>query len=135
MESFSGERYKRLESIFNWEEEIAVLASEPGFTPDMGRRHRQAKRKLAFEWIHELQKDFNNLYRHCLVLLASSRVKRADLDRSLQRLRFSFAKEVLLFRMHLLLRFQSPDGARNLRTIFEQLTAYGYIISQDGIGF
>jgi hypothetical protein len=134
MESFLGERYERLESIFCCKEDIAFLASEPGYTREIGRRHRQGKRKLAFQFIHELQKDFSNLYRHCMELLTFSGVERTDLDRTLRRLRFSFGGEVLLIRIRLLLGFQSRDDARNLRTIFEQLIAYGYIISQDGIG-
>jgi hypothetical protein len=134
MESFLGERYERLESIFCCKEDIAFLASEPGYTREIGRRHRQGKRKLAFQFIHELQKDFNNLYQQCLILLTSSKVECADFDRSLRRLRFSFAKKVFLFRLRLLWGFPSRDDARNLREAFEQLIGCGCIIGQDFTG-
>jgi hypothetical protein len=133
VESFSGEKYRLLESIFSWEEDVAFLASETGYSPKIGLRHRKAKRKLAYEWLRQLRAEFDEVYRQGLVLLMESPIERPDLQRSLRRSRITFYKRMTLLRLRLLWCSPAADDVRCLRTALEDLIAYGWIIQEETI--
>ena len=126
-----GDKYRLLESIFSCEEDIAFLESEPGYHPWIGGRHRAEKRKLAFLWIRELQRDFNELYEQGKLILVHSNRDRSDLLKALLRLRFTF--RIRVFFLKLRLRFTSPalDEIRILASAFEHMICYCRIIEDD----
>ena len=128
VESFSGDKYRLLESIFSWEEDIAFLSSQPGYLPAIGSQHRIAKRKLANEWIRELRAEFDEVYRRGLILLVNSATERPDLQRALWRLKFTFYRNVVLLKLRLFWRSPAANEVRRLSTALEHLIGYGWII-------
>jgi hypothetical protein len=131
MESFSGDKYRLLESIFSWDEDIAFLESQPGYDPRIGKDLRAGRRKLAYEWVGELEVEFDELHRQGLVILIHSDVERTDLMRALRRLKFTFYTRVVLLKVQLHWRAPLVDDLRRLRMVFEQLIGYRCIIQDD----
>ncbi len=127
----SGEKYRQLESIFSCKEDIQFLQSEPGYHPSIGRRHRAAKRKLAFQWIRALQRDFDTVYNRGSRLLVRSDHSRPDLVRALLRLKFLFRIQVLFLRLRLVCYAPVFHEIRLLTTAFEQMIGYCCIIQHD----
>jgi len=133
LDSFSAEKYRLLESIFSWEEDIAFLASQPGYNPAIGLRHRIAKRKLAYEWARELRAEFDEVYRQGLLLLVNLKTDRPDLQRDLWRLKITFYRRFVLLKLHLLWRAPAADEVRRLSTALEYLIGYGWIIQDESL--
>lgn len=131
MESFSAEKYRVLESIFSWEEDIAYLESEPGYSPAIGRNLRRARRKLAREWIRELRAEFNRLYRQGQLLLVSAEVERPELVGALWRSKLTFYKVLARLEIRLFLNSSTADEVRRLTTTFENLIGYGWIAQEE----
>jgi hypothetical protein len=76
----SSDKYRLLESVFSWEDDLDFLASQAGYSPEIGRRHRKTKQALACDWISELQKEFDELYEGGLSLVANAPVDSRDLN-------------------------------------------------------
>jgi len=133
LDSFSGEKYRLLESIFSWEEDIAFLAAQPGYDPAIGLRHRIAKRKLAYEWARALRSEFDEVYRQGLLLLVNLKTDRPDLQRDLWRLKVTFYQRFVLLKLHLLWRAPAADEVRRLSTALEYLIGYGWIIRDESL--
>jgi hypothetical protein len=131
VESFSSDKYRLLESVFSWDEELAFLASQPGYGPDIGHRHRNIKRKLACDWISELQGEFEELFQKTLSLLANSEVDRPDLHKTLWRLKFTFTVRSALLRLRLRWDLPVLNDVQQLTITFERLIGYSLIINQD----
>ena len=131
MESFSGDRYRLLESIFSWEDDIRFLASQPGYNPKIGRQHRNAKRKLAYAWLEELRADFDEVYREGVRALVDSPISEQDpnLIFAFERVKFTFRKRMLFARLRLLWEAPAADDVRRLSTAFEHLISYNCIIT------
>jgi hypothetical protein len=131
VESFSGDKYRLLESIFSWEEDIAFLSSQPGYDPAIGLQHRLAKRKLADEWIRDLRAEFDEVYRRGLILLVNSATERMDLQRALWRLKITFYRRIVLLKLRLFWRASAANEVRQLSTALEHLIGYGCIIQSE----
>ena len=130
-DSISGDKHRLLESIFSWEEDIVFLKSQPGYHAGIGTRHQAAKRRLAFQWIRELQKEFEKLCAQGRVLLVQSDRDRSDLVQALFRLQFSFRKRVLFLKLRILWKAPALEDVRLLTTALEHLIAYHCIIEED----
>jgi hypothetical protein len=133
VESFSGDKYRLMESIFSWEEDIAFLASQPGYDREIGLKHRIAKRKLAYEWLRELKTEFDDLYHQGLKLLVNSDVDRPDFQRALWRLKLTFYRRVAFVKLCLLWRAPAADEVRQLSTALENLIGYACIIRDESV--
>ena len=131
MESLSSDKYRLLESVFSWEDDLNFLASQPGYSLEIGRRHRKTKRALACEWISELQREFDELYDGGLSLVANSPVDRPDLNEALRRLKFTFTVRSVVLRLRLRWGLAVPRDLKELITTFEVLIGYSCIIHQD----
>ena len=98
----SIEKYRPLEKLLA-EEEYVFLASQPGFTPEIGRRF-QAERRAAFRsYLRLLRRDFDDLYRGAKTIALYSREDRPDFARALiqQKIVFTWALFVVEWRLAL----------------------------------
>lgn len=130
-EPVSGDKYRFLESIFSWEEEIEFLETQPGYHPSMGIRHRKAKKKLAWRWISELRVDFEELHREAILVLITSHVDRPDLLRALWQLKLNFYYRLALLELRLLCRCPVTNRIRSLSTVLEHLIGYTCIVREE----
>ena len=128
MDQFSGERYRLMESIFSWDEDIAFLASLPGYNPRIGRRHRIAKQRLAREWLGELRAEFEKVYSLGLWMVVHSDVDRPDLCRTLWRLKVAFYRTFVIVRLRLAWSAPVADEIRFLTIALEHMIAYSRVI-------
>jgi hypothetical protein len=131
VEFISSDKYRLLESIFSWEEDLCFLESQPGYNLDIGRRHRKLKRQLACDWVAELQREFEELFHQGLSLLVGSTVERRDLDKALHRLKYAFIFRSALLRLRLQWGLPVKTDIQAITMTFERLIGYGYIIAQD----
>ncbi len=131
MNSEFGDKYRLLESIFSCEEDIAFLKSEPGYHPRIGRRHPADKRKLAFQWIRELQRDLNELYEQGNLILVHADRDRSDLLKAMLRLRCTFKRRVFFLKLRLHWTSPAIDEIRVLASDFEHIICSCRIIEDD----
>src|SRR6266700_2874858 len=116
VDSFSAEKYRAIESIFSWHEDLLFLQSEPGYTPAMGRHFMKARRMLARRWLAELRADFDRLYRQGRFILVSSSTDRPDLVQHLWRVKRTFYQNLFYLEFCLLLGRPLGDHTRQLLT-------------------
>jgi hypothetical protein len=131
VDSFSSDKYRLLESVFSWEDDLEFLASQPGYSREIGHLHRKTKRALACNWIAELQREFNELHEAGLALVVNSPVERGDLNDALRRLKFTFTVRTAILRLRLRWGLAVPQDIQELTIIFERLIGYSCIIRQD----
>ncbi|MGH9657217.1 MAG: hypothetical protein ACRD96_01670 [Bryobacteraceae bacterium] len=118
---FSSEKYKPMEMLLS-EREYRFLASQPGFTPEIGNRFRADRRRVFRGYLKCLRQDFNRIYLVTKVLLVYSDVQRPELLRQLlfQRIRFAVA----LLRVEARLATHRIGlGAADARVLVESLEA------------
>src|SRR5579862_2862444 len=112
MNSFSAEKFRTLEAIFSWKEDLAVLESEPGYTLSIGRGFCRARSRLGRRWIREVRAEFDRLYRHGQMILVASPVDRPDLVRDLWRVKRNFYRNLILLEIRLFLNLSLASDVR-----------------------
>ena len=131
LESFSSDKFRLLESMFSWDEDLDFLSSQPGYSLEIGRRHRKLKRQLACDWISELRGEVEELFQSGLSLLVNSPVDRPDLNRALYRLKYTFIVRSALLRLRLHWGLPVKTDIQTLTMMFERLIGFSLIINQD----
>jgi hypothetical protein len=131
VEFLSSDKYRLLESIFSWEEDICFLESQPGYSLEIGRRHRKLKRQLACDWVSEIQAEFQKLFDQGMSLVVNSPVESHDLDRALHRLKYTFIFRSAILRLRLQWGLPVKADIQEITMTFERLIGYSYIITQD----
>ena len=131
MDSFSGQKYREVEPVFLWREDLDFLRSQPGYNGSIGREFCRSRRSLARRWVKQIRADFDRLYTQGQLILVNSRVDRPDLVRALFRLRLEFYRNLLL--LHFRISFGNTLGGeiRALTIAFESLIGYTLIANED----
>ena len=131
MDSFSGEKYKKVESLFSWREDLIFLKSQSGYTPAIGRTFRRARRNLTCRWLNEIRADFDRLYRESELILVDSPVDRPDLARELLRLRLQFYRNLIILRIRSMIGRSLTHEIGALTFAFENLIGYCLIADEE----
>jgi hypothetical protein len=98
----SLEKYRPMERLLQ-EKDFLFLASQPGFSPELGRRFRRERRRVFRGYLRSLKKDFARLASALQTLIVHSVEDRGDLQSALLRQRFQFALGLLAVEGRLLL--------------------------------
>ena len=112
--------------------ELAFVASQRGYTRDIGRALRRRRQQVLRQYLKALQADFGVLDRAAHLLLMHSPVERKDLARSLALQRMVFYRR--LFALHCAAQAYAwgwdrvpaaavVDSCEALRSLTEQLRA------------
>ena len=98
----SLEKYRPMERLLQ-EQDFRFLATQPGFSPQLGRRFRTERRRIFRGYLRNLKKDFGRVSLAFRILIVHSVEDRGDLAASLVRLRLMFAVGMLAVEGRLLL--------------------------------
>ena len=98
----SLEKYRPMERLLQ-EQDFRFLATQPGFSPQLGRRFRTERRRIFRGYLRNLKKDFGRVSLAFRILIVHSVEDRGDLAASLVRLRLMFAIGMLAVEGRLLL--------------------------------
>jgi hypothetical protein len=115
------EKYRPMERLLQ-EEDFRFLSSQPGFSPQLGRRFRTERRKIFRGYLRNLSKDFGRVSLACQTLVVHAADDRGDLAKSLIRLRVMFGLGMLAVEGRLLLH-AAGLGTVDVRSLVESLTA------------
>jgi len=90
--TFSPETYRPMMRLLQ-EKDFRFLAAQPGFSPQLSRRFRAARRQIFRGYLRILRRDFSRAASVCWILMVRSTEDRQDLAKILirQLLMFSFA--------------------------------------------
>ncbi|MDQ1469355.1 MAG: hypothetical protein QOJ99_835 [Bryobacterales bacterium] len=127
MEPFSGEKYREVESLFSWRDELSFLQSQSGYQASIGREFKESRQRLANRWLAQIRAEFDELYEKGQLLLIQSSVDRPDLVTALFRVRTRFYRTFVSLRLRLLIGCSLQRHARVLTTSFEELIGYTLI--------
>jgi hypothetical protein len=86
----SPEKYRPMERLLH-EDEFRFLASQEGYSPEMGRRFRKQRRRVFRGYLRSLKHDFAGVSRALQTLIVHSAEDRGDLTAAVARQRFAFA--------------------------------------------
>jgi hypothetical protein len=115
----SLEKYRPMERLLQ-EQDFRFLASQPGFSPQLGRRFRTERRRIFRGYLRNLRKDFGRVSLAFRILIVHSVEDRGDLAQSLMRLRVMFVLGMLAVEGRLLLH-AAGLGTVNVRGLVESL--------------
>ncbi len=99
--NFSPSSYRPMERLLI-EEDLEFLASQPGYTPALGRHLREERRRIFLAYLRNLTRDFERLHRAARVLLLSAPEDRPDYAAALVRQRVTFERALLVVRCRLM---------------------------------
>lgn len=97
---FTPSRYRPMERLLI-EEDLEFLATQPGYTPALGRHLRAERRKVFLAYLRNLTRDFERLHRAARVLLLSAPEDRPDYAAALIRQRIAFERALVVVRCRL----------------------------------
>src|SRR5579862_7271657 len=75
---FTLARYQPMERLLA-EEDFLFLASQPGYTPEIGAKLRRERRRIFRLYLRELAHDFLHLHAEARRMVADSKAEHADL--------------------------------------------------------
>ena len=115
----SPAKYRPMERLLG-EEDFRFLASQPGFSPKLGRRLRTERRQIFRGYLRSLSRDFSSISAACHLLIVHSAEDRAELASSLIRQRFVFGLGMLAVEGRLVLH-AAGIGTVDVRGLVESL--------------
>lgn len=86
----SVEKYRPMERLLR-EDDFRFLASQPGFSPQLGRRFRAERRRIFRGYLRHLKTDFGRVSLALRTLIVHSAEDRGDLAAAVVRQRLWFA--------------------------------------------
>ena len=119
--AISPEKYRPMERLLQ-EEDFRFLSSQPGFSPQLGRRFRTERRRIFRGYLRNLSMDFGRVSSACQMLIVHAADDRGDLAKSLMRLRVTFGLGMVAIEGRLLLH-AAGLGAVDVRSLVESLAA------------
>jgi hypothetical protein len=102
LDSFSLESYAPMERLLG-NEDIAFLASQPGYRPEIARRLMAERRRIFAAYLWALVRDFNQLVRIGKLMIVYSTEDRQEFARRLWRQQVRFYAGVCSVRLQLAL--------------------------------
>jgi hypothetical protein len=102
IDDLSVERYRPMLRLLN-EDDLSFLASQPGYTPQMGRRFRAQRCQIFRNYLRWLRADFERVCTALRVLMVQSQHDRPDLAAVLLQQRIAFALGLISIQFHLFL--------------------------------
>jgi hypothetical protein len=96
------ERYRLMERLLH-ESDFRFLATQPGFSPQMGRRFRAQRRRIFRGYLRNLRKDFGRMSLALHALIVHAAEDRGDLAAAVTRQRLLFMLGMLAIEARLLL--------------------------------
>jgi ketosteroid isomerase-like protein len=99
---FSPGKYRPMERLLR-ADDFSFLSGQPGYSPRMGRRFRQQRRKIFRAYLRNLKRDFGALSLALQTLIVHSADDRGDLAAALARQRLAFTVGILAVEGRLLL--------------------------------
>jgi hypothetical protein len=96
------EKYRVMERLLH-ESDFRFLATQPGFSPQMGRRFRAQRRRIFRSYLRNLRKDFGVMSLAVQALILHAGEDRGDLAVALMRQRLVFMLGMLAIEARLLL--------------------------------
>ena len=96
------ERYQVMERLFP-ETDFRFLSTQPGFSPQMGRRFRAERRRIFRVYLRNLRKDFGRMALAVQTLIVHAAEDRGDLAAALMRQRLLFVVRMIAIEARLLL--------------------------------
>jgi hypothetical protein len=112
-------KYRPMERLLG-EEDFRFLASQPGYSPKMGRRLRTERRQIFRGYLRNLSRDFRSISAACRTLLVHSAEDRAELASSLIRQQLLFGVGMLAVEGRLVLH-AAGIGTVDVRGLVESL--------------
>jgi ribosomal protein L20 len=104
------------------EKDFKFLAAQPGFSPQLGRRFRAARRQVFRSYLRILRKDFRRAASACWILMIRAADDRQDLAKILIRQHLMFALAVFAVEGRLLLHAVGVGtGTVDVRGLLESL--------------
>jgi hypothetical protein len=102
LDGLSVDRYRPMERLLD-DEDYRFLASQPGFSPKLGRCLRAQRRKAFRGYLRCLRRDFDRICVAIQLLLVNAQQDRPDLAATLFKQRALFAGGLLMVECRLLL--------------------------------
>jgi hypothetical protein len=102
IDDLSVERYRPMLRLLS-EDDLSFLASQPGYTPQMGRRFRLQRCQIFRNYLRWLRSDFGRVCTALRVLMVQSQYDRPDLATFLMRQQLAFAVGMVSIQFHLFL--------------------------------
>ena len=115
----SLDKYRPMERLLQ-EEDFRFLASQPGFSPRLGRHFRTERRRIFRCYLRNLSKDFSRISLACQMLVIHAADDREDLAKSLIRKRLMFRFGMFAIEGRLLLH-TAGVGTVDVRGLVESL--------------
>jgi hypothetical protein len=138
LDCFSLESYAPMERLLE-DGDLAFLASQPGYRPEIGRRLMSERRKIFRAYLRLLVRDFNQLMGIGKLMVVYSNRDQAEFARGLRRQQVRFYGQVCALQLQLALYplgWTSVDAHDLLaalgamRTKVQQLSSAGPPLSQ-----
>jgi len=102
LREISTDRYRPMLRLLD-NRDLEFLRTQPGFTPELGRRFRRQRCQIFEGYLEELQQDFRQVCWAVKFLMLYANADRPDLAGQLLRTQAAFAGAVLLVRLRLTL--------------------------------
>jgi hypothetical protein len=112
-------KYRPMERLL-LEDDFRFLASQPGFSPKLGRRLRTERRQIFRGYLRSLGRDFHSVTAACHLLMVHSAEDRAELASTLMRQQLMFGVGMLAVQGRLALHAVG-FGAVDVRGLVESL--------------
>ena len=113
------EKYRPMERLLR-EDDFRFLASQRGFSPQLGRRFRAERRRVFRGYLRSLKKDFSRIILVSKLMVLHADEDRADLAKGLIRQRLMFSVGILAVEARLLLH-AAGIGTVEVRGLVESL--------------
>lgn len=99
---FSASKYRPMARLLS-ESEFDYLASQPGYTEEIGKRFRADRRRIFRGYLRSIRRDFSRLYLAAKLVALYSQVDRPELAAALLRRRMEFAYAIMMIEVRLAL--------------------------------
>ena len=119
VEPFSLDRYTPMMRLVS-EDDLAFLAAQPGYRPEIGRRLRRERRAIFRMYLRALAADFARLHRAARKMVADSPERHSELVGLLIRYQLLFWRRMAMIELRLIVpntRLPQLDLAPLLRPI------------------
>jgi hypothetical protein len=117
-------RYRPMERLLR-PEDFDFLASQPGYTRQIGRRLRSERRKVFRGYLRWMKRDFDHVCLALQLLMVNSMVDRPDLASVLVRQKAAFHMAMVAVEFRLLLHACGVDRMVDVRDLVGVLDALG----------
>jgi hypothetical protein len=122
IDDLSLDRYRPMLRMLDGSD-IAFLRSQPGFTPDMGRKLRTQRTQIFRGYLRSLETDFGRVCAAIKLVMLQSKYDRPELAETLLRQQVTFACAMVSVRGHLFLYRMGVSGVEvsKLVNIFDSM--------------